>query len=643
MQDDQVLNIASHLRRMAEARPFQRAVVAPAGRDRAGRVAYAHLTFRQLDQESDRIAFGLEAIGIGRGARTIVMVPPSLELFALTFALFKAGAIPVMVDPGMGLQRMMACFAETGPEAFIGIPPAHVLRIVQPRFFAKVQTAVTVGRRWFWGGPTLQQLRSRPWSPFPLAPTTPDETAAILFTTGSTGPAKGVVYTHGIFDAQVRHIRDHFQIEAGEIDLPTFPLFALFDPALGMTAVIPDMDPTRPAKVDPTKIIEAILDQGVTNMFASPALLKRVGGFAAAHEVRFPSLQRVVSAGAPVPPAEIEQFSGILTESARIHTPYGATEAMPILSIDSEEILTETRALTEKGFGICVGRPLEGITVKIIRIEDEPINRWHERLVVGDGEIGEITVRGDLVTAAYHERHVETALAKIADEDGFWHRMGDLGWQDKKGRVWFCGRKSHRVVAAEETLFTIPCEAIFNAHPGVAHSALVGVGPAGAQEPVVCIELSKAGRGMPRKALRAELLDLAATHAHTHLIQTVLFHREFPVDIRHNSKIFREKLAVWAAARLGRHKSKRLGDAENPVEERETPPEDAGASPQDSSTIPEDAVRTPRDRVSPPQEAETPPKNPAMPPKGDETVSEEISITQKYRMTLNGDTDERTE
>ncbi len=535
---------------MAEDRPFRRAVVSPAGRDPAGRVAYAHLTFRQLDQESDRIAFGLESIGIGRQTRTILMVRPGLELFALTFALFKTGAVPVIVDPGMGIRRMMDCFAETRPEAFIGIPQAHVLRKVCPKFFATVKTAVTVGRRWFWGGATLRQLRSRPWSVYPIARTRPEETAAILFTTGSTGPAKGVVYTHGIFDAQVRHIQQHFQIADDEIDLPTFPLFALFDPALGMTAVIPDMDPTRPAQVDPTKIIEAILDHGVTNMFASPALLNRVGAFGKDHEVRLPSMRRVVSAGAPVSPDNIEQFGAMLVEPAKIHTPYGATEAVPIISIDRDEILSETRPLTEQGFGICVGRPLDGITVRVIRIDDEPINRWKPELVVADGEIGEIVVQGDLVTAAYYERHVETALAKIADENGFWHRMGDLGWQDKKGRIWFCGRKSQRVTTATETLFTIPCEAIFNTHPAVFRSALVGVGPPGNQRPVICIELRPEAASIQRDPLTAELLELAAAHEHTRRIETVLFRRRFPVDIRHNSKIFREKLAAWASGRL---------------------------------------------------------------------------------------------
>ncbi len=550
MSDKHPVNVAAHLRQMAERHPFKRAVVCPTGRDRAGRVAYTHLTFRQLDQESDRIAHGLEGAGIRRQTRTILMVRPSLEFFALTFALFKVGAVPVVVDPGMGLRRMMACFGESRPEAFIGIPAAHLLRTVYPRFFRTVKAWVTVGRRWCWGGATFEQLRRRPWTAYPAARTTADETAAILFTTGSTGPAKGVVYTHGIFDAQVRRIGEHFRIGPDEIDLPTFPLFALFDPALGMTAVIPEMDPTRPAQADPTKIIEAVLDQGVTNMFASPALLHRVGAFGRRHGVRLPSLRRVVSAGAPVAPANIEQFAALLEDPGRIHTPYGATEAVPAISITGDEILSETRGLTEQGFGICVGRPLDGITARIIRILDEPINRWSNKLVLPDGEIGEITVSGDLVTREYFERPVETALAKIAGDGRFWHRMGDLGWQDKKGRIWFCGRKSHRVITARGPLFTIPCEAIFNRHPAVFRSALVGVGSPPHQRPVICVELAPGLQNADREQLEREILALGAEHVHTRQIGALLFHPGFPVDIRHNAKIFREKLAVWAAGRV---------------------------------------------------------------------------------------------
>lgn len=544
------VNVAHYLRTMARIQPYRRAVVSPSKRDKEGRVSYVHLTFRQLDRESDCFAHGLVKAGIGRGVKTILMVRPSLEFFALTFALFKVGAVPVMVDPGMGVRRMLSCLRESKAQAIIGIPPAHVLRTLCPKYFKGVQTAVTVGKRWFWGGVTLKGIRALPWRQFKIADTAKDEMAAILFTTGSTGPAKGVVYTHGIFDAQIRLIKAQFGISPDEIDLPTFPLFALFDPALGMTAIIPDMDPTRPANVNPEKIIEAVLNHGVTNMFASPALLNRVGRFGKRKKIKLPSLKRVISAGAPAAPANIAQFSTMLAEDAEIHTGYGATEAMPVSSFGSKEILSETGALSEKGFGICVGRPIQGIEVNIIRITDGPISKWSDTLLVSEGEIGEITTSGEIVTHGYFERPRHDAHSKIEGNGRLWHRMGDLGWQDSKGRIWFCGRKSHRVITREQELFTIPCEAIFNNHPAVFRSALVGVGAAPQQRPVICIELEQESKKDDRDLLIRELIELGQENQLTEKMDTFLFHPGFPVDVRHNSKIFREKLAVWAEKKL---------------------------------------------------------------------------------------------
>ncbi|MBI5064530.1 MAG: AMP-binding protein, partial [Desulfatitalea sp.] len=418
------------------------------------------------------------------------------------------------------------------------------------KYFESVKINVTVGRRWFWKGLGLNDIRALPWQPYAVADTTPEEMAAILFTTGSTGDAKGAVYTHGIFDAQVRLIQSQFGISPDEIDLPTFPLFSLFDAALGMTAVIPDMDPTRPAHVNPEKIIEAVLNQGVTNMFASPALLDRVGRHGKANTIKLPSLKRVISSGAPISPANVAQFTTLLEEDAEIHTGYGATEAMPVSSFGSKEILSETAALTEKGFGMCVGCPIQEISVRIIKIGDGPIASWSEDLMVPDGEIGEITVSGPVVTKGYFRRPREDALSKIKEGERTWHRMGDLGWKDKKERIWYCGRKSHRVTTPHGTLFTIPCEAIFNNHPTVYRSALVGVGAAPRQRPVVCIQLEPDQRAADREALTAELKALAAGHMLTERIDTFLFHPSFPVDIRHNAKIFREKLAEWAQKKL---------------------------------------------------------------------------------------------
>jgi len=295
-----------------------------------------------------------------------------------------------------------------------------------------------------------------------------------------------------------------------------------------MTAVIPDMDFTRPADVDPRKIIEAVENFGVTTMFGSPALINRVGRFGNEHGVTLPSLKRVISAGAPVPPAVLERFSAMLSPDAEIFTPYGATEALPVCSIGSKEILSETRRITDAGGGTCVGQPAPGVRLEIIGITDEPIPLWDDSLRVPQGTIGELVVQGDQVTSAYFNRPDATLLAKIADpaQDSFLHRMGDIGGMDDRGRIWFCGRKSHRVVTPAETLFTIPCEAVFNTHPQVFRTALVGIGPAGEQLPVLCVELEK---GVPadHEKIRAELREIARTHLHTVTIDTFLFHSAF--------------------------------------------------------------------------------------------------------------------
>ncbi|MCU0559471.1 MAG: fatty acid CoA ligase family protein [Desulfobacterales bacterium] len=556
------VNVADHLTHAARHRPMRRAVVCPAGRDRYGRTAYAHLTFDQLERESGVVAYGLKEAGIDRGTRTILMVRPSIEFFVLVFALFKLGAVPVVVDPGMGIRRLLACYRSTRPQAFIGIPLAHAVRVLCARHFRSVRTRITVGRRWFWGGPTLRQLRARCLPPFETARTRADEPAAILFTTGSTGPAKGAVYTHGNFDAQLDQIRRHLAFDDDEIDLSTFPLFALFYPALGVTAVIPEMDPTRPARANPERIFEAVANHGVTNMFASPALLQRLGAYGGGKGIRLHSLKRVICAGAPVPPRTLERFADLLTADARIETPYGATEAVPVTSITAREILAETRPLTDQGFGICVGRPINDVAVRIIAVSDEPIRQWSQELVLPPGEIGEIAVRGGLVSRRYFENPAADRLAKIPQDGEVWHRMGDLGWVDRKERIWFCGRKSHRVITPGGTLYTIPCESIFNRHPAVLRSALVGVGPPPHQVPVICIELLPAERRRSRRKLKAELLALAKEHEITQPIRVVLFRRRFPVDIRHNAKIFREQLADWARKKIGPADLRRLRETE---------------------------------------------------------------------------------
>ncbi len=545
----QSYNVAAHLPEMAKKQPTTAAVHFPYKQDKDGTPQYQTYSYAQLDVESNRIANALESIGITRGIRTVLMVKPSLDFFALTFALFKVGAVPVLIDPGMGIKNLKVCLAEADPHAFIGIPKAQIARLLLGWGKKSLKIILTVGSRWFWGGSTLSNLlnKSTDSQDFATAHTQSDEIAAILFTSGSTGIPKGAVYSHGNFVAQVEALRDIYQIAPGEIDLPTFPLFALFAPALGMTSVIPEMDFTRPGSVDAEKITTAIQRFNVTTMFGSPALIRRVGLYGEEHNIQLPSLKRAISAGAPVPAAVMSRFVKLLNPGVQVFTPYGATESLPVCSIGSDIILNETCHETDQGHGVCVGFPVPGIELDIIEINDQAIPSWKDELRVPDGTIGEIVVAGEQVTRSYYNRPESTRLAKImGDEVGhFSHRMGDLGYRDKHGRIWFCGRKAHRVITKTDTLFTIPCEAVFNTHKDVYRTALVGVQRADQVEPVICVELEKNDSLQPQKLIK-ELQSLAQDHSITKSIQRFLIHPGFPVDIRHNAKIFREKLALWA-------------------------------------------------------------------------------------------------
>lgn len=544
MNGTDIVNISRPLTEMARLQPDTAAIIFP----QDGR----SMTFRELDNDSDRIAIGLGRIGIVRGTRVALLVPPSPELFSLTFALFKAGAVPVFIDPGIGARNMKGCLAEAGPEAFIGIPKAHLARRLLGWGKQTIKIMVTVGGGRIWGGVPLHELRRTAQSTlFAAAETRRDDVAAILFTSGSTGPPKGAVYTHGTFAAQVDALREMYDIRPGEIDLPTFPLFALFAPALGTTALIPQMDFTRPGAVDPRKIIGPAGKFSATTMFGSPALLNRVGRFGEAHGIKLPTIKRVISAGAPVPAAVLKRFAAMLPEGAEIFTPYGATEALPVSSIGSREVLGETGAMTGVGRGVCVGRPVKSITLSIIPITDDPVDVWNGDQALAPFEVGEITVRGPQVSSAYLNRPEANQMAKIPDPSGgVWHRMGDAGYLDDSGRVWFCGRKAHRVVTLQGVLHTIQVEGIFNTHPRVFRSALVGLGLMGSQQPVLCVELESKASRAEQESIRRELLLLGSGHSYTKNIQTILFHPSFPVDIRHNAKIFREKLAVWAKERV---------------------------------------------------------------------------------------------
>jgi acyl-CoA synthetase (AMP-forming)/AMP-acid ligase II len=578
-------NIARHLGTMAALQPGRAALKVPRGRTRAGDIDYLTLTFAELDAEVAAWGERLAAAGVRRGDRTLVMVRQGLPLIASVFALFRTGAVPVVIDPGMGLKSFLACVRHSRPRALVGIPLARVLsRVFRPSFTTvavRVAASASLTARLTKPGSQRSALNAQ------LVNSATTDLAAVLFTSGSTGAPKGVCYEHGMFDAQVRLIQRAYEIAPGEIDLPLLPIFALFNPALGMTTIVPEIDPRHPAAVDPAKIVQAIRQENVTNSFGSPTLWRKIADHCLARGETLPSLRRVLCAGAPVP-AALWDASRTFLPHGRLHSPYGATEALPVSTISSAEIAALHAADSDlrspnsdlRIQGACVGRPVAEVDVRIITIDDRPIASLADARELPPGEIGEIIVRGPVVTKTYDARPDATAGAKISehvspgadlafvsrsvpsplaprlspDERGsaapVWHRMGDCGYLDADGRLWFCGRKVERVETRDGPLFTEPVERVFRAHPRATRCALIGLGEPGHQRPALVVEVKLEDSAQCR-ALARELRALALAHPAAAAIKLFYFRPRFPVDVRHNAKIHRLALARWAATATG--------------------------------------------------------------------------------------------
>ena len=514
-------------------------------------IRYDEITFGDLETKTNRLARGFLDAGVNKGDRIALMVPPSIDFVAIVFALFKCGAVVILIDPGMGRKNMLHCLASADPVGMVGIPLAHVVRVLKRSSLPLCKKNFVVGN--FLGAKKVSAFDSLDGQTLPPLEVDREDGAAIIFTTGSTGPPKGVLYRHRIFIEQAQQIRDYFRIQPGTVDVSGFPLFALFNTAMGTTTVFPEMDPTRPANVFPPNIIDAVNKYQADQSFGSPALWNTVSKFCESTQVTLPTVKRILSAGAPVPANVLRRIKSVIAEDGDAFTPYGATEALPVACNSASVVLNETGSKTDQGMGTCVGKAFETMQWKVIQISDDPIPLLEDCRELAVNETGELIVKGVTVTDQYVTSTKANSLHKIKDGDGFWHRMGDVGYMDDQNRFWFCGRKSHRVQTSTGTMFTVTCEAIFNTHPGVYRSALVGVGSAGQQTPVIIAELlepKKVSVGSKRTIID-ELKTIAAKHWQTDAIEHFLIHPSLPVDIRHNSKIFREQLRPWAAKQLG--------------------------------------------------------------------------------------------
>lgn len=535
------MNIANRIVETSKRIPEKRSVVF-SERQSDGSYRYPYYTFKEFEERSNQFANKLSREGITPGMRTLLFVRPCLDFSIITFALFKIGAIPVLIDPGMGIRNLLSSIKQVRPEAMVSIGLVHWIRRLRPRTFSSIKVKVSLQKVGFNTAYVYQDLENES-KRFPIYPAEDSDYSAILFTSGGTGIPKGVLYTHGILNSQTVALQKMFSLDETQTDLPGFPLFALFTLAMGMTSVVPDMDPTRPAKCDPAKLVQNIIDNRISFVAGSPSIWGKVGKYCLQHKIQLPSVKQVVMFGAPVRSEIHEMYKKILLEGDT-YTPYGATESLPVSLISGTEILGLKSERTRRGAGTCIGKAVPGIEIKIVKASDIPEVALDE---LGPEEIGEIVVSGSQVTPGYFEMPEENLKAKILQKGKLWHRIGDIGYLDHDNNLWFLGRKTHRVKIDDSlTHYPISVEAIFNQHPAIKRSALIQVIRNDSITPALAIERYD-GNTRLDEVFKGELETLAQGSYHTHMIQEFFLHSSFPVDVRHNIKIDRTKLSKWAS------------------------------------------------------------------------------------------------
>ncbi|WP_411732390.1 alpha/beta fold hydrolase [Paeniglutamicibacter sp.] len=507
------------------------------------------LSWAELGTRVNSLAHGLAGIGVKPGDRVNLLVPPGIELTSLIYACLRLGAVIVVADAGLGTKGLGRAIRGAGPGYLIGIDRA----LTGAKFLGWPGTRIAVEdmpaakRKLLGVAHTVPELleagTSAAQGHHAFAPADPDADAAVLFTSGSTGPAKGVVYTHRQLAAMRDTLRVTYDLKAGSALVAGFAPFALLGPALGATSVTPDMDVTAPRTLTAAALADAAAAVDATTVFASPAALANVLETAA--ELDAPQretlgrISLLLSAGAPIPEPLLAKVQD-LVPAARVHTPYGMTEALPVTDID----LAGIRA-AGAGNGVCVGRPVAGAQVAIAPLDADGTAGNEPQTTAN--LTGEILVRAPHVKDRYDRLWITERLSTSIPG---WHRTGDVGHLDDGGRLWVEGRLGHVLNTSAGPRTPVAGEQAAESVLGAGRAALVGVGPAGTQASVVVMEtVPRARRAAPAPEALAQAVRAAVAGTGTE-VSAVLVVPELPTDIRHNSKIDRAALAAWATTTL---------------------------------------------------------------------------------------------
>ena len=530
------------LKAAAAAAPWVPAVTKVSFSRWLGSPRYHAIDFAALAARINAYEHGLASAGLLAADRVIMLVTPGADFLALSYAVMGRGAVPVFIDPGMGVDAVVACMREAQPSGFIGVPKAHLLRLKATELFRAMRLCVVAGRFPWLGATRLRDLLRPTADPPAPIPRQADDPALIAFTSGATGRPKGVIFTNRMVTEQLAVFRGQFGFRGGEQDLPLLPVFSLFTAALGVGSIFPPINPGRPLALVPKQIVRVMRDLGNQTSFGSPTLWSKLAAYCRQTGTSLPQLRRVFMAGAPVSQATLDLVSAACPQ-AEIFTPYGATEALPVTIAPAAELRRHPPTLAVSGEqGTPVGRAIDGVSLRVVHCvaapQAEPLVDCPERV------IGEIVVSGGTVSREYLRRPEATAASKVREGDSVWHRMGDMGYLDAAGQLYFCGRRAHIVATPDQVFHSVPVENVFNRHPQVSRSALIGVDgmPALVVEP----RLRRLGADA-RRRLAVELRAIGASDPVTAPIRRFYFHHSFPVDARHNAKIFRDRLAAWAA------------------------------------------------------------------------------------------------
>lgn len=506
------------------------------------------VSWRLLSRRVREIAAGLHARGLRAGDRVSLLVPPGADLTALLYACLRIGAVVVVADAGLGVKGLGRAVAGSRPDMVVGIPAGLALAraLGWPGERISVTTLAPPVARALGVAASLPQIardgRAEVLPPEPAA----DDDAAILFTSGSTGPAKGVVYTNRQLAALRDTLGSRFDVGVGTGLVAGFAPFALLGPALGATSVTPDMDVTRPRDLTASALAAAASAADATVVFASPAALANVvataDALSAADREALGRVRSLLSAGAPLSEALLARAAA-LVPAAEVHTPYGMTEGLLLTDVTLEGI----RAAALRGdAGVCVGEPVDPAAIRIspldadgaatVALTDEP------------GITGEIVASAPHLHERYDRLHVTDRAARRDSAGGIRrHRTGDVGHLDATGALWVEGRLPHVITTADGVLTPVGPEQGAETAPGVGRAAAVGVGPAGVQQLVLVVESAPAAR---RVGLADPDLAAAVRAAVGIPVAAVIVVPVLPTDVRHNSKVDRARLGRWAAGIL---------------------------------------------------------------------------------------------